>query len=230
MIGRVVAAGAAAWVAWAWVPHLFTPACAWRGARDDRRIALTFDDGPDPEWTPRVLDLLGAAGVRGTFFLIGERAARAPGLVRRIAAEGHEVANHSWSHRSPWLLGPRATVDEVCRGHEELAALAGAPPRHFRPPWGMVNAALFGAVRQVGERCVFWSIQPEGQRPAPAERQVSHVLRRAHPGAIVDLHDAEGTRAAPERLVAALPALLAGLRERGYGSATVGELLSARRG
>jgi len=228
VIGRALALGAAAWVGWAWVPHLFTPACAWRGARDDRRVALTFDDGPDPEWTPRLLDALGAAGVRGTFFLIGERAARAPGLVRRMAAEGHEIGNHSWSHRSPWLCGPRATEREIRRGHEQIAALTGTPPRHFRPPWGMVNAATFRALRRVGERCVFWSIQPEGQRPAPAARQAAYVLRRVHPGAIVDLHDAEGTPAAPARLLSALPALLDGLRERGYGTATVGELLSAR--
>jgi len=230
VIGRALALGAAAWVGWAWVPHLFTPACAWRGKPDDRRIALTFDDGPDPEWTPRVLDVLADAGVRGTFFVIGERAARAPGVVRRIAAEGHELGNHSWSHRAPWLCGPRATDEQVRRGHETIATLTGVAPRHFRPPWGMVNAAMFGAVRRVGERCVFWSIQPEGQRPAPAERQVEHVLRRAHAGAIVDLHDAEGTPAAPERLLRVLPPLLAGLRERGYATATVGELLSARRG
>jgi peptidoglycan/xylan/chitin deacetylase (PgdA/CDA1 family) len=92
----------------------------------------------------------------------------------------------------------------------------------------MVNAAVFRAVRRVGERCVFWSIQPEGQRPAPAARQVDYVVRRAHPGAIVDLHDAEGTPAAPARLLEALPALIDGLRERGYAFATVADLLSAR--
>ena len=110
-----------------------------------------------------------------------------------------------------------------------VADLTGAAPRHFRPPWGMVNAAMFPVLRRLGEHCVFWSIQPEGQRPAPAARQVDHVLRRAHAGAIVDLHDAEGTPAAPARLMEALPALLGGLRERGYGFTTVADLLSARR-
>jgi len=229
VIGRALAVGAAAWVGWAWLPHLLTPACAWRGPRGARRVALTFDDGPDPRWTPRVLDALGAAGVRGTFFLVGERAERAPEVVKRMAAEGHEIGNHSWSHRSLWLCGPRATEREIRRAHDRIGALAGAPPRHFRPPWGMVNAAMFSAVRRVGERCVFWSIQPEGQRPASAERQVAHVLRRAHPGAIVDLHDAEGTPAAPQRLLQALPALLDGLRERGYAFTTVADLLSASR-
>jgi peptidoglycan/xylan/chitin deacetylase (PgdA/CDA1 family) len=90
----------------------------------------------------------------------------------------------------------------------------------------MVNAATFAAVRRVGERCVFWSIQPEGLRPVAAERQVAHVLARAHPGAIVDLHDAEGAPGAPARLLQALPALLAGLRARGYAFTTVAGLLS----
>jgi peptidoglycan-N-acetylglucosamine deacetylase len=225
VIGRALTLGAAAWVSWAWLPHLLTPACTWRGPRSSRRIALTFDDGPDPVWTPRLLDALARADARGTFFVVGERAERAPALVRRMAAEGHEVANHSWSHRSLWLCGPRATAREIGRAHDALAALAGAPPRHFRPPWGMVNAAMFPVLRRVGERCVLWSIQPEGQRPVPPERQVARVLRRAHAGAIVDLHDAEGTPAAPARLLDALPALIAGLRERGYGLTTVGELL-----
>jgi peptidoglycan/xylan/chitin deacetylase (PgdA/CDA1 family) len=226
MIGAGVALGAAAWVGWAWLPHLLTPACVWRGPRHARRVALTFDDGPDPEWTPRVLDILAGAGVRATFFLVGERAARAPAVVERIAAEGHEVGNHSWSHRNLWFCGPRATTEQVRRAHDTLTDLAGTPPRHFRPPWGIVNVATFAAVRRAGERCVFWSIQPEGQRPKPADRQLAYVLDRAHPGAIVDLHDAPGTPRAPERLVAALPRMLTGLAERGYTQTTVAELLA----
>jgi peptidoglycan/xylan/chitin deacetylase (PgdA/CDA1 family) len=227
VIGGALALGAAAWVGWAWLPHLLTAAGTWRGPGDGRRLALTFDDGPDAGCTPRVLDLLGAAGARATFFLVGERAARYPGLVRRMTAEGHEVASHSWSHRSLWLCGPRATTDEIERAHDVLGALAGVPPRHFRPPWGMVNAATFPALRRVGERCVFWSIQPEGRRPRPAARQVAYVLRRAHPGAIVDLHDAEGTPAAPARLCEALPRMIAGLAAAGYAFGTVGELLAS---
>jgi peptidoglycan/xylan/chitin deacetylase (PgdA/CDA1 family) len=145
--------------------------------------------------------------------------------VRRIAAAGHEVGNHGWSHRSLWLCGPRRTATDISRAHEVLADLAGRAPRHFRPPWGLVNAAMFGALRRCGERCVFWSIQPEGLRPAPADRQVSHVLGRAHPGAIVDLHDAEGTPRAPERLLAALPLMIDGLRAAGYELVTVAGLL-----
>lgn len=206
-----------------------TLSCAWRGPRGARRVALTFDDGPDPEWTPRVLAVLAARGVRASFFLVGERAARSPETVRRIAGEGHEVGNHSWSHRSLWLCGPRRTEAEIGRCHELLATLTGSAPRFFRPPWGMVNLAMFAALARRGVRCVFWSIQPEGLRPAAATLQAARVLRRAHPGAIVDLHDAEGTPGAPARLLDALPAVIDGLRDAGYDFATVGELLDANR-
>jgi len=227
ILTRLGLAAAAGWAAYAWGAHLLTLGCVWRGSDASRRVALTFDDGPDPDWTPRVLDLLAERRARASFFLVGERAARAPDTVRRIVSEGHEVASHGWSHRSLWLCGPRRTAEEIGRAHETLAALADRAPRHFRPPWGMVNAAMFGALRRFGERCVFWSIQPEGLRPVAAQDQVSRVLRRAHPGAIVDLHDAEGAARAPERLVQALPAMIDGLRAAGYELATVAELLSS---
>ena len=227
ILTRLGLAAAAGWAAYAWGAHLLTLGCVWRGSDASRRVALTFDDGPDPDWTPRVLDLLAERRARASFFLVGERAARAPDTVRRIVSEGHEVASHGWSHRSLWLCGPRRTAEEIGRAHETLAVLTDRAPRHFRPPWGMVNAAMFGALRRFGERCVFWSIQPEGLRPVAAQDQVSRVLRRAHPGAIVDLHDAAGAARAPERLVQALPAMIDGLRAAGYELATVAELLSS---
>ena len=214
-----------AWLAYAWLPHLATPACTWRGPRRARRVALTFDDGPDPTWTPRIVATLARLGVRGTFFLVGERAARAPEVVRDMAAAGHEVANHSWSHKSFWLLSPGRTADEIGRAHELLADLSGQAPLHFRPPWGMVNAAMFPALRRWRERCIFWSIQTEGLRPRSAEAQTACLGRRAHAGAIVDLHDAEGLAGAPARLLPALPGMVEGLRAAGYDLVTVTELL-----
>ncbi len=230
MIGRALVAGAsAAWAGYALLPHLFTPFVASRGPRTQRRLALTFDDGPDPVWTPRVLDMLARHDVRATFFVVGERAARAATVLHAIAEAGHEVASHGWSHTSLWLCGPRRTDREVARTHALIADVTGRPPRHFRPAWGMVNAALFAALGRHDERCVLWSIQPEALRPATAEQQCARVLREAHPGAIVDLHDAEGTPRAPERLVEMLPPTIAGLRDAGYGFATVAELLTPQR-
>lgn len=227
-LGLAAAGAALSWIGYAWAPHVLTLRCVWRAPRGaGRRVALTFDDGPDPEFTPQVLALLAARRVPATFFLVGERAARAPDVVRAIAAAGHEVGSHGWSHRSLWLCGPARTDREIGRTRATLAALTGRAPALFRPPWGMVNAALFRTLRRHEQRCVFWSIQPEGLRPAPAAAQVARVLRRAHPGAIVDLHDAEGTPGAPARLCAALPAILDGLAAAGYRFGTVSELLAS---
>jgi peptidoglycan/xylan/chitin deacetylase (PgdA/CDA1 family) len=225
MLRRLAVAAGAAWIGYAWIAHLATPFCVHRASRAGRRIALTFDDGPDPEWTPRVVEALAAHDVRATFFLVGERAVRAAAAVRAIIAAGHEIASHGWSHRSLWLCGPRRTAEEIDRAQDAIAGLSGAKPRFFRPPWGMVNAAMFPLLRARDLRPIFWSIQPEGLRPASADEQWTHVVSHAHAGAIVDLHDAEGTPGAPARLLAALPSMIGGLRGAGYELATVGELL-----
>jgi len=225
ILARLALGAAAGWATYAWGAHLFTPGCIWHGPATRRAIALTFDDGPDPAWTDRTLDVLDRHAVSASFFLVGERAARAPETVRRIAAAGHEVGSHGWSHRSLWLCGPRRTDDEIARARAVLSETTGRLIRYFRPPWGMVNAAMFGALRRHGQQCVFWSIQPEGLRATPPERQVDYVVDHARPGAIVDLHDAEGLRDAPERLLAALPPMIRRLRNLGYEFSTVGELL-----
>jgi peptidoglycan-N-acetylglucosamine deacetylase len=197
----------------------------WRGSGARPLATLTFDDGPGPETTPRVLDILAEHGVRGAFFLIGRRAAASPALVRRIVAEGHDLGNHTWSHRSLWFCGPRATHREVVDGHDAIAQAAGQAPRFFRAPWGMTNLALFPLLRRLGTPCVFWSVQPEGRRAADVELQISRSRRRAAAGAIVDLHDADGVPGAGERLGQALPGLIAALRARDLALVPLRDLL-----
>jgi peptidoglycan/xylan/chitin deacetylase (PgdA/CDA1 family) len=196
-----------------------------RGAPGDRRVALTFDDGPDPAHTPRVLDILARERVHGAFFLIGERATAAPDVARRIAAEGHDLGNHTWSHRSLWLCSPAETRRQIERGHDAVAGAAGRAPRFFRPPWGMTNLAMSPALRRLGTPCVLWSVQPEGLRPVPAGAQVRRVAGRLRPGAIVDLHDADGVPGAGARLVEALPALIRTIRNAGFTLAPLRDLL-----
>ncbi len=225
-VARIGLGAAGAWMGYAWLPHLLTATGTWRGPASSGAVALTFDDGPDPIWSPRVLDILAARGARATFFVIGRRAAAAPEVVRAIADGGHEVANHTWSHRSLWFCGPRRTHEEIARCHDTIGEQTGVAPRHFRPPWGMVNAAMWRALRRTGERCVFWSLQPEGQRAQSAETQARYVVTRARAGAIVDLHDAEGVAGAPARLAAALPAMLDGLLGAGYRLTTITDVLA----
>lgn len=218
-------AAPALWAGYTWGSHALTFASVRRGPRFGRKVALTFDDGPDPEHTPRVLDILAAHGARATFFLIGQRAARTGALVRRIAAAGHDLGNHTWSHRSLWLAGPRETARQVSQGHEAISQAAGAPPRFFRPPWGMTNLALFPVLRGLETPCVFWTAQTEGRRPAAPALQVERARRRVRAGTIVDLHDADGVAGAGSRLVEALPAMIGMLAAKGYSLVPLSDLL-----
>jgi peptidoglycan/xylan/chitin deacetylase (PgdA/CDA1 family) len=215
----------ALWAGYTWGSHAVAPGSIRRGSEAGRKVALTFDDGPDTEHTPRVLDILGGHGVNATFFLIGRRAERAGAVARRIAAAGHDLGNHTWSHRSLWLAGPRETARQVSQGHEAIAQAAGAPPRFFRPPWGMTNLALFPALRALGTPCVFWTAQTEGRRPAAPALQVERARRHVRAGGIVDLHDADGVPGAGARLVEALPAMIGMLRAEGYSLVPLSDLL-----
>lgn len=218
-------AAPALWATYTWGSQLLALGTTRRGRSSARAAALTFDDGPDPAFTPRVLEILAREGVPGAFFLIGARAAAAPDIARRIAADGHDIGNHTWSHRNLWLCGPGETRAEILRGHEAIAAATGRAPRFFRPPWGMTNLAMFAPLRQLGTPCVFWTVQPEGRRPVHPARQLRSAAARVRPGAILDLHDADGVAGAGGRLVEMLPRLIDELRGGGYALAPLRDLL-----
>jgi peptidoglycan/xylan/chitin deacetylase (PgdA/CDA1 family) len=221
----LVAAGA--WVGYGWGAQCALPFVAtWRGPAGRRQVSLTFDDGPDPEATPALLDILAARSARATFFLIGDRAARHPDVVRAIANGGHEIGTHTWHHRNAWFLGPRATEVEVVGGARLLGELSGRPPTLYRPPWGIVNAAGLRVARQAGLTTVLWSMQPEGLFARSAAEQLAYCRRRLHDGAIVCLHDAPGLPGAPARTLALVPMLLDLLADRGHAAVPVSALLS----
>jgi peptidoglycan-N-acetylglucosamine deacetylase len=158
-------------------------------------LALTFDDGPNPAWTPRLLDLLAANDVRATFFLIGKFAEAEPELVRRIAGAGHAIGNHSWSH--PNLARTAATKirDELARTNSALEQIAGQPVRLFRPPYGARRPATFKIARSLGLTPVLWNAmttdwrEPSADRIAGAlSRKTDRLTRRGQAVNIV-LHD-----------------------------------------
>jgi peptidoglycan-N-acetylglucosamine deacetylase len=151
--------------------------------------ALTFDDGPDPETTPAVLDLLGEAGARATFFLVGARAARHPGLVARIAAEGHAVGNHGWDHPALPTLALPAVVGQLRRTTEAIAAAGVAPSRLMRPPYGDQSLMSHLAARRLGLTVTAWSVVGADWADDGGPAIAARVLDGLHPGAIVLLHD-----------------------------------------
>lgn len=184
------------------------------------RVALTFDDGPDPEVTPRVLDLLERHGARASFFCVGARVEAHPELTAEIARRGHRVENHSHRHlRRFSVLGPRAQAREIDRAQEAIAAVTGRAPRLFRPPAGLRNALLEPILARRGLWLASWSRRGfDTVRRDPA--RVLHALtpdpdRRQ--GEVLVLHDGRSARTPEERPVVldVLPALLDRLERRG---------------
>jgi len=190
------------------------------------RIALTFDDGPHPGDTPAILDALEKAGVRATFFFVGEKARAHPELVRRAVRSGHEVGNHSDTH--PWwfsLAGPGRICREVREASRTLEELAGGPLRFFRPPMGHKHVFLERAIAGTGLEMVIWSARSFDTLPRSQEGIRQRVAASAAPGGIVLLH--EGVRRGPEapsRTVAALPSIIRDLRGKGLEPVTLGVL------
>ncbi|MFJ8431351.1 polysaccharide deacetylase family protein [Kitasatospora sp. NPDC094019] len=190
-------------------------------------VALTFDDGPHPEWTPQVLDALARYDAPAAFFCIGLHALAHPGVVRRTAAEGHTLGNHSWSHAYLPDLGPIGLRDQLGFTADALArACGGAPPsRWLRPPYGGRSPELLRAVAGSGFTTVLWDVDArDWSRPGPgviAER----VLGAVRPGSVVLMHDGGGDRS---QTVAALPGIITGLRRRGYRIVGLEDLLAAR--
>lgn len=162
-----------------------------RVATDEPAIALTFDDGPDPEETPRVLDLLALYGARATFFMVGNRVEAHPELVAGIAAAGHAVANHSWDHSSFLRIDGAARREQLHRAAAALGSHAATRQGRplFRPPFGEQSPASLRDVRRAGFEVVTWDVVPEDWRDDPADMLVARTMRRLRRGSIVLFHD-----------------------------------------
>jgi peptidoglycan-N-acetylglucosamine deacetylase len=188
----------------------------WRGDEDARGVALTFDDGPSPEHTRRVLDLLDAAGVKATFFVIGRKAEAHPELVREMVDKGHAVGVHGYVHdRLFSLRRPRYVKDDLTRAMRALEDITGQRPRLFRPPIGHTNAVIAHVARALGLTLVGWSVRPlDGVRGAKSDTVAARVVRELRDGAVVLLHDAAENEDRVPASIAALPRILRAMSER----------------
>jgi peptidoglycan/xylan/chitin deacetylase (PgdA/CDA1 family) len=202
--------------------HRVLPRLSGIGRPD--HIALTFDDGPDEASTPQFLDVLAAADVRATFFVLGEMLERAPELGRRMVEAGHELAVHGWTHRNLLLRGPVATRRELRRTIALIEDVTGTSPRFYRPPYGVLSSGALAAARATGLQPVLWTGWGEDWS---ASATPSSVLRTLEPdlsgGATLLLHDSDCTSApqAWRSALGALPPLLERCRAAGW---TVGPL------
>ncbi len=197
----------------------------WHVPTDQRLVALTFDDGPGPDYTPRVLDALDAADAPATFFMVGERLAAHHRLVDG-RLDRHEVGNHTWSHAELAQLDYPAAYAQLRRTHDAIGRYLGRVPTLLRPPWGHLGGSALLAADALGYEVVLWSLEMhEAKYAGNPAGQVADIARSAAPGAIVLAHDYGNT----QRLVTVdhLGALVGAIRARGYTLVTVSQLLAA---
>lgn len=198
---------------------LFHPRNQWLVANRSRVdgagcVALTFDDGPDPVDTPKLLDLLREKGVKATFFVVGKRADQYPEIVRRAWAEGHLIANHTWSHYSLFcFLTPRRLRAEIERGTESVRRSCGFRPRFFRSPVGLRHPLLGPYLKDAGLEYVSWTIRTRDTLTANSSVLARRILKAAS-GDIILMHDhlPGGTDA----MLEVLPRVIDELRQRGF--------------
>jgi peptidoglycan/xylan/chitin deacetylase (PgdA/CDA1 family) len=212
-----VSAGALAWGAFERNSPLFGRVQR-RLACDERVVALTFDDGPNPDATPAILDALGAEGVPATFFVLGRHADRWPELVARTAREGHVIGNHGYHHRKLTFCRPSYIREDITLGTAAVQRAAADRPSLFRAPHGHRNPWVTPLAREQGQRTVGWTLGVWDTALPGATVIADRVLRGVRRGSIVLLHDGDGYDATGDRMqtARAVPQIIRGLRERGY--------------
>jgi peptidoglycan/xylan/chitin deacetylase (PgdA/CDA1 family) len=187
----------------------------------EKVIALTFDDGPWPRITPKVLEILKKNNIKATFFWVGQPLKQNPQIAKQVVAEGHVIGNHTWHH---WYhrLDASTAAHEIEDTAELIYKTTGVRTSLFRPPGGVMNNGVADYAKRKNDLIVMWSNDPMDYRPHSAKQLVNNVIRKAQPGGIVLMHDGGGNHWAT---VEALPEIIAKLREQGYKFVTIPELL-----
>lgn len=188
---------------------------------DGPYIAMTFDDGPNATLTPKLLDLLAARHIKATFFVVGQNAADHPEILKRVAREGHEIANHSWTHPNLAKMSDDAVRRELQKTDDAIKAAIGTRPQYLRPPYGSITARQKNWIHsEFGYRIIIWDVDPlDWKRPGPSV--VTHrIVSETRPGSIILSHDIHpGT-------IEAMPATFDQLTAKGFKFVTVSELIA----
>ena len=183
-----------------------------------RSVALTFDDGPNADATPHILDALKARGVRATFFILGKHAERWPALVKRVADEGHAIGNHGYFHRKLHFKSPAYVRNDLALGTQAIERASGYHPRFFRAPHGFRSPWVSAIARSLGQRTVGWSFGVWDSDKPGADVIAQRTLAKASPGAILLLHDGDGYDPEGDRMqtAQAVPVIVDRLLAEGY--------------
>ncbi len=202
-----------------------------RGNGCSRVIALTFDDGPNPPFTQEIVEVLERYGARATFFVEGEAAVAHPEIVNLLRRAEMAIGSHSYSHSESLTTMPAADFARDLQSAESaLEEILGTKPQFYRPPFGRMSATMLRELRRAGYVSVGWDVDSTDWRESEPEKIAARVLSEAHSGAIVLLHDGglSGGNADRGGTVEALPAIIDGLRERGYELVTMTEMMDPR--
>ena len=189
-------------------------------------LALTFDDGPDAFYTPRILDILWEHRVQATFFVVGENVETYPDLLRRMAYEGHQIENHTHTHPELSKKGGFHIDEEIYRCEKAVESLTGRKTKYFRPPKKLFNDDVVDIAAIRGYTTVLWTVGVENCKTRLPEEMVNRVSHRVVPGAIILAHDGRLDRS---KTVEALPLLIKECQQQGYRWVTLDELFSMRR-
>ncbi|MCL6471514.1 MAG: polysaccharide deacetylase family protein [Firmicutes bacterium] len=190
-----------------------------------KAVALTFDDGPDPRYTPKILAILEKNHIKATFFLIGSRVNMFPNLARQVASHGHLIGNHTYYHVKLKGLTEDQIKEEIDWCEKTIYRVTGEKPQYFRPPKGYFNDETIQVASKAGYKVILWDIAVEHRRSHTPEREAERVLRKVRPGDIILAHDGLLNR---EKTVKALPLIIEGLKKQGYDFVTLDELLKIR--
>jgi peptidoglycan/xylan/chitin deacetylase (PgdA/CDA1 family) len=188
---------------------------------DGPYVAMTFDDGPHGANTPRLLEMLKQRKIHATFFLVGQCVAEFPDIAKRIVAEGHEIANHSWSHPQLTTMSDSAVREQIQKTHDAIVNATGVTPKLLRPPYGAFNARQRAwAHSEWGYKCILWDVDPLDWKVRNAEHVKTEILKQTVPGSIILSHDIHKTT------VDAMPETLDALLAKGFKFVTVSELVA----
>ncbi|WP_176159294.1 polysaccharide deacetylase family protein [Prosthecobacter debontii] len=187
----------------------------------EKVLAMTFDDGPHPTLTPKLLDILKARNIKCTFFVIGKSAKAYPNIIKRMIAEGHEVANHTWTHASLTSRSDAQIRNELQMSEDALVAVANYRPHLIRPPYGAINTRIKQLMfSEFGYSTILWSVDPQDWRRPGVSVVTSRLVNGAHPGAIMLAHDIHPPT------IEAMPSMFDQLLAKGYQFVTVSQLLN----
>ncbi|MFC5405573.1 polysaccharide deacetylase family protein [Cohnella soli] len=195
---------------------------------DTRKVALTFDDVPDPRFTSQVLDVLKRKKVTATFFVVGTRAKKHPDLLLRIQKEGHDIGNHSFSHPDFSKLSLNKMQQQIGRAETIIDGIVGFKPKLVRPPYGEITETQLRWAKQAGYTVVNWNVDSSDWRQLSAKQVLNNVTRSVRPGAVVLMHAGGGQGQSLRGTVQSLPALIDWLRLHRYEPVSLTELLGVK--